>query len=493
MATGTIMPSPVFTGFDSNGDPLSGGLLYTYVAGTTTAQTTYSDVGLTTANANPVALSSAGRATVYLPPGQSFKFVLKTSAGATVWTTDNVSSIPTSTADLEVSGLAGEVITDRDVCYLSDGAGSRTAGRWYKVDADLDYASSLATLIGVATSDMTTGEAGAFRLGGSVDGYSGLTAGAAYYASATAGGITATAPTRKRAVAVAQSTTTIVLQPNAVPLETGVCDGRLTLTSGTPVTSSDVTVAGTIYFTPYRGNRVSLYNGTSWITYAFSERSLALTATSGKNYDVFLYDNAGVLTLELSAAWTTDTTRADALTTQDGVVVKSGSTTRRYLGTIRASGSNVTEDSYAKRFVWNHAHRAGRVLRVAEASNSWTYTTDTWRQMNGATTNQVEVVTGQVEDAIAVTTSVTGRNIGNGIHSNAIGEDSTSSPHAACFRGMNTSGNYAPMTAHLGTVVPLGYHYYAALEISQATSTTTWFGDDGGSRGLAGIVASWRA
>ena len=44
MATGTVMPSPVFTGFDSNGDPVSGGLLYVYDAGTSTPATTYSDV-----------------------------------------------------------------------------------------------------------------------------------------------------------------------------------------------------------------------------------------------------------------------------------------------------------------------------------------------------------------------------------------------------------------------------------------------------------------
>ena len=61
MATGTVMPSPVFTGFDSNGDPVSGGLLYVYDAGTSTPATTYSDVNLTIANANPVVLNSAGR------------------------------------------------------------------------------------------------------------------------------------------------------------------------------------------------------------------------------------------------------------------------------------------------------------------------------------------------------------------------------------------------------------------------------------------------
>ena len=118
---------------------------------------------------------------------------------------------------------------------------------------------------------------------------------------------------------------------------TDICGGRLTLTSGTPVTTADVTGAGTLYYTPYVNGQIALYDGSStWTVYTFTERSLALTVTSGKNYDVFAYNNSGTVTLELSAAWTNDTTRADALTTQNGVTVKSGATTRRWLGTIRA-------------------------------------------------------------------------------------------------------------------------------------------------------------
>jgi hypothetical protein len=47
--------------FDNSGVPLNGGLLYTYAAGTTTPQTTYSDSTGATPNANPIVLDSAGR------------------------------------------------------------------------------------------------------------------------------------------------------------------------------------------------------------------------------------------------------------------------------------------------------------------------------------------------------------------------------------------------------------------------------------------------
>lgn len=87
-SAGSLLPNPKFQAFDSNGDPLSGGLLYTYEPGTTTNKATYSDKDLTTPNANPVVLDSRGEATVYLDG--STKLLLKTSDGTTIWTMDNV-------------------------------------------------------------------------------------------------------------------------------------------------------------------------------------------------------------------------------------------------------------------------------------------------------------------------------------------------------------------------------------------------------------------
>ena len=90
---GTLSPNAVFTGLDDNGDPLSGGLLYTYLAGTSTPKATYTNVELSVANTNPIVLDAAGRATIYLLP-TSYKFILKDSAGVTIWTQDNVSAVP---------------------------------------------------------------------------------------------------------------------------------------------------------------------------------------------------------------------------------------------------------------------------------------------------------------------------------------------------------------------------------------------------------------
>jgi len=90
--------SPIGNGqqfFDNTGLPLNGGLIYTYQAGSTTPLATYTDVNGTIANTNPIVLDSSGRtpAEVWLTYGFNYKFVLKTSAGVTLGTYDNLYGI----------------------------------------------------------------------------------------------------------------------------------------------------------------------------------------------------------------------------------------------------------------------------------------------------------------------------------------------------------------------------------------------------------------
>lgn len=86
--------------FDNNGVPLTGGLLYTYEAGTTTAATTYTTSVGNVANSNPIVLDAAGRtpSAVWLTEGNAYKFVLKTSADVQLWSFDNIDGINDTTA-----------------------------------------------------------------------------------------------------------------------------------------------------------------------------------------------------------------------------------------------------------------------------------------------------------------------------------------------------------------------------------------------------------
>ena len=83
-----LLNYPLFKADDDTGVPLTGGLLYSYIAGTSTAKATYTTRAMSTANANPVVLNSRGEAIIY---GIGlYKLILKTSAGVTIWTQDNV-------------------------------------------------------------------------------------------------------------------------------------------------------------------------------------------------------------------------------------------------------------------------------------------------------------------------------------------------------------------------------------------------------------------
>lgn len=94
---------------DNSGVPLTGGLLYTYSAGTTTPLATYTDNTGVTPNSNPIVLDSAGRVPyeIWLTSGSSYKLVLKTSAGVTLGTWDNI--VATTNAVNLLGGAAGQV------------------------------------------------------------------------------------------------------------------------------------------------------------------------------------------------------------------------------------------------------------------------------------------------------------------------------------------------------------------------------------------------
>ena len=106
----TLTPSPKQQFFDANGNPLAGGKLYTYAAGTTTPLATYTDSSGSVANSNPVILDSRGEASIWLGAAV-YKLKLATSADVELWTVDNISAynydVLTSLAASSGSSLVG--------------------------------------------------------------------------------------------------------------------------------------------------------------------------------------------------------------------------------------------------------------------------------------------------------------------------------------------------------------------------------------------------
>jgi hypothetical protein len=247
----------------------------------------------------------------------------------------------------------------------------------------------------------------------------------------------------------------------------GNISGRLTLTSGTAVTTSDVTSATILYFTPHKGNLTYLYNSAIWVPHTFNQKQLSLSGlTSGTSYDIFLYNNAGTLSLE-AVAWSGVNTRATALVLQDGVYVKTGELTKRYIGTIRTSNTGQCEDSISNRLVWNYYNRAIRRMFVS-ATNAHAYGTAAWRSWNNNAGLRVGFVLGLIESPVIGSIYAEHKDSGQA----GIGLDSTTS---VSFVG---STPYIEATVNLGiggigTVFPssAGYHFAQAVEYGWAAGS----------------------
>ena len=319
-----------------------------------------------------------------------------------------------------------------------------------------------------------------------------------------------------------------------------VCDGRLTLTSNTPITVSDVT--GTLlYFKRFRGSYIGLFDGSAWAVYPFDEISIKLTDTQNgtttnasaivtgltdtsqlivgmqvsgtgipanttiasinsatqvtlnnnatasgtvaltfkvapnTNLDIFVFANAGTPKLEM-VAWTNNTTRAVALTTQDGILVKNAATTRRYLGTVRTNATaGQSEDSMLRRFVWNYHQRFERLFEVIDSANSWSYTTAAWRSLNNSTLNRVEFVMGVKEDPIYLDHHGFSSSTAGGSACFGVCLDNTNA-NDALIKGASpgsTSGAMAVSTYR--KLVAEGYHFLQLTEYGGAG--VTFFGD----------------
>ncbi len=275
-----------------------------------------------------------------------------------------------------------------------------------------------------------------------------------------------------------------------------VAQGRLTLTSGVPITTTDVTAATTIYFTPFKGSFIDLYNGTTWDRLSFSQISIAVPSTTGTMYDVFIYNNSGTPTLELTA-WTNVTTRATALTTQNGVYVKTGALTRRYLGSFLTTGvSGQTEDSATNRFLWNYYNRSLRWLRnTAEGTANWTYSSSTIRQANANTANQLNFIIGVSEDIVDAicmafwqgNTTGTGGVVGIGLDATNVNNSQIvnySTPGVANTDVTVTQAIYK-------NYIAVGYHFLAWVESNiNNANTVTWFGNNGNVNLQSGIMGT---
>jgi hypothetical protein len=241
MANRLITPNLQFA--DQNGAPYAGGTLSFFQSGTSTPLAVFSDKGLTISRGTVVTLDSAGRA-VFLQ-NVAYKIVLADVNGVQIWATDPVYASDFSTT-AQVVGTNGSPIGQLAGTAASIGIPGSMA--W-------DFVNQI---LYVCT---TTGNA------------------------ATAVWTAINASTAAAVVPYPQ--------------------GYLTPTSQTPIIPGDVISATALFYTPYVGNIIPIFNGASFVPTTFAELTLTLSASHLANtiYDVFVFNNLGVVTIVTGPGW----------------------------------------------------------------------------------------------------------------------------------------------------------------------------------------------
>lgn len=285
--------------------------------------------------------------------------------------------------------------------------------------------------------------------------------------------------------------------------------GRLTLTSGTPVLTADVSGAGTVYFTPYLGSMIPLYDGSRWRYVPFSELSNVLANSStgkagpaaagnGKVNDLFVWDDAGTLRLTRGPDWTNDTTRAagTALVLQDGLYLNNAAITNgpaasrgTYVGTIR---TNAGAAQVSMTFIsplaagggaiwvglWNNFNRIDLDATARDSTASHTYQTNTIRAWNGGTGMRASFVRGLNEDGVRAIAQAEVQGATNALTIISIGLDSTSARATDSVGAVHFAGtNEFTVQANYGGLPGLGFHYLQMLEVARTAGLDTYYGN----------------
>lgn len=296
--------------------------------------------------------------------------------------------------------------------------------------------------------------------------------------------------------------------------------GRLTLATGTPVMTTTQSAKTSIFYTPYVGASVPIYNGASFVGNAFAELTLALDSNSGhtgyqqsgKLFDLFVTLNAAVVTLVSGPAWSTTTTRGvGAGTTElqlvNGIWTNKNTMTAKidatastisvtanqatYLGTMLASadgqcqfifGASAAGGTAAQFNLWNQYNRVKVATQVTDSTASWIYSVATWRSADNSAAMRATYIVGQSEDPVNATYSTT-----HGLNTAAtniapagigLGLDSTSAPtgRTGTISDQTSSASTYFAAASYTGFPGLGKHFIQAIEIADGSNNQKFFG-----------------
>lgn len=419
---------------DNSGNLLASGYLKYYRAGTTTALTTYSDAdGLvanttTTISDHPelgaiIQLNSSGFTdeAIWIDSSYDAKELIYTSAVVLIGTWDN---IPAGEADT-VAATYSKPETPWTSISTSTSPASSDAGKAY---AATPGAATLTVTLPSAV-DVGNGRGFVFQKIGIAGTLAFATSGGQYINSLSTYSFTTPGVVITLTSDGANwKLTTDYGAPLTLPC------GRLTLTTGTPVLSSDVTAATTVYYTQYNGYTIPVWNGYYLEQMSFtSDLSLTLTAAATANgiCDVFAARSSGSLVIGFGPMWSSATagsssrgtgagttelarnlglwTNANSITLTNGANTYSiAANQATYLGSLYIDGTagqvscHTSWGQSRKWGVWNAYNRLPIRIQAGDSTASWSYTTATWRASNADSANCIYALTGLAEEWVEV-------------------------------------------------------------------------------------------
>ncbi|MBS1983120.1 MAG: hypothetical protein JST16_03015 [Bdellovibrionales bacterium] len=276
---------------------------------------------------------------------------------------------------------------------------------------------------------------------------------------------------------------------SAVGVPTGASTGRLTVVSATPVPDTDQSAKTTLYLT---SGVIDLWDGSKYVTKQYDEINISLAgaSTASRMYAVYCYLSGGVPTLELES-WTNNTTRATALvqdTKHSRIKYKSGAKDRRWVGDILTNSTGgQTDDTLVFRGVFNAHNRVSRPIKKFETTNSWSYSTDSWRAMNNdSTNNRATVCTGDTT-RVNIDVVVTGGHYSTSVAGVVgVGVNSTTADAGSIHSSGSVYYGYDSFQAVYKGYLSPGANIIYPLETGGAG--TTFYGDNGGTTVASGMI-----
>jgi hypothetical protein len=284
--------------------------------------------------------------------------------------------------------------------------------------------------------------------------------------------------------------------------------GRITITTAVPVLNATVSGATTVYYTPYIGNLVPIYDGSIMVPTVFAELSQATTdatkspaaVAASKMYDLFVWSDAGTIRCTRGPAWSTDSSRGYNLTRVNGILLNASAITNgpaasrgTFVGTIRSNASSTIDYIYGGSSsggtagflgLWNMYNRVQQTATTIDSGTSYTYSSATTRQARASAGNQISYIVGLDEDSI---TAVYTQRVLSGPTAGmygavTIGVDSTAGSTAGlCYQQSPTANStFSRPTAYYQGNPGLGLHFVSANEAGDGTNNATFNGDNNG-------------